>query len=364
MQPLLMSYLVLQRGMKPPAAGFLLTAEMGAAALASVAVARLVQRSHAQAVALWGVALAVVASLITLYLDRYGALLVARIAVGLTTGMTIMVANVVAANFADPDRYFAQIACSNLAFGIVIVGLAPHMASPYGAIFLALLLLVPLMMLMPKFSVPRRTGNARQALQEKSSPQAGGTYTLLLVGITFIINVSSGTLWGLYGLIGERSALSSEVVNSAITISVGAGAVGAASAAIVGSRFGRVGPFCLALFLMAAAILVLTSHPSAAAFRVAVCANVAAIYVILPYLGGMAIALEPHGKAATYVSSAFFGAMAMSPFIGGMLVSTVALESVCRVILVLSLGSAIIYIYIARAVAARPSAQIMMVRAD
>jgi len=78
----------------------------------------------------------------------------------------------------------------------------------------------------------------------------------------------------------------------------------------------------------------------------------------------MAIALEPHGKAATYVSSAFFGAMAMSPFIGGMLVSTVALESVCRVILVLSLGSAIIYIYIARAVAARPSAQIMMVRAD
>jgi predicted MFS family arabinose efflux permease len=362
MQPLLMSYLVLGQRMKPPAAGFLMTAEMGASALASVIVARLVQRRQAQRVALWGVCLAAIVSFITLYLDRYGALLVVRILAGLATGMTIMVANVVASNFADPDRFFAQVGLSNLAVGMLLVGIAPYLGTPYTVIFLSFLTLLPLMLLMPR-GIEAGGSTAAPATQSGAPGQALGLYTVLIVAVTFTVNLCSGTVWGLYGLIGERSGISAQAVDSAITVSVAAGAVGVGLASVIGSSVGRIGPFGLSLVLMAGAILVLTSHPSVAAFRIAVCINVAAIYVIIPYLGGLAVALDRHGKTATYVSSAFFCAMALSPFVGGILVSTVSIESIGRMIVLLSVVCGVIYSYVARA-AASASAQIALARAE
>jgi MFS family permease len=359
MQPMLIRYLVVDKGLNEAISGLLLTAEMGATALGSLALARLVARKHAQIVALSGMTLALFASFVTLYLNNYSALLVARSVVGLGCGATILINNIVAANFPDPEKAYARMGCVNLLFGYLLVTLFAHIgsfwstATPYSVLLLAFLLLLPLMAILPKFREFDIAGEARAIGDSQTLGRTVGIHTLLLSAVTFAIVVSSGMLWSLYGLIGDRSHLSTAVVNSAIEASIFTGFVGMILCAVVGSSLGRIGPFCLSLLLMTGAIVTLTSHPSAVAFEVAVCVNVATIYFIIPYLSGAAVAVDGSGRAASYVASAFFIGNSASPFIAGALLTTQGIEFIGRLIVVLAIGSAVIYIYVVRATPAK-----------
>jgi len=327
MQPVLLRYFVVARGIGEAAAGLLLTVELIAIALVSGVIAHYFVRKHVRTMALTGAAVSVVASLATLFVSGYWMLITLRVIVGLGAGATSIISNVVAANFRDPDKTYAQMTFGNLAFGSLIVAayaplkeLVPA-ASPYAVLFIAAAVLAVLTAVVPRlpefdrFDAEPSPQGAAHAL--RGTPRVR---TVLLSTVGVIILVSSGIAWSLYGLIGRESGLSDAAVDSAIALSIFSSAVGLILPALVGTTLTRVVPFCAGVVLMAASIATLMSHPAATAFRVAVCVNVASLYFVTPYLLGAAAAVDGGGRAAAYIGSTIFFGNAVSPLLAGLLI--------------------------------------------
>jgi predicted MFS family arabinose efflux permease len=360
MQPLLFQYFVTRRGLNEAAAGWVMTAEMGAMAVASMAFARFTPRRYTQRMALSGVVLATLASFLTLYIQSYWPFVIGRVVVGVGLGATVMISNVIAANFPDPTKVYARVGCANLLFGAALVAafslttsVLPS-ATPYTTLVAALILLTPLMALLPRFSEFDHVGET-PIVSQTGSPvsRSVARHTFVLVACTFSVITCSGIMWGFYGLIGQQTGLSAQAVDAAISVSIFTAFIGTGLPAVLGSSLGRTVPFCFALVLLSSAILVLTAQPTPLTFRIAVCVNVGAIYLLLPYLASAAVALDGGGKAAAYVSSAFFFGSAAAPFIGGVLATTVGIAFIGKLVLVLSVVVAITFAYVERQTAAR-----------
>lgn len=328
MQPVLIRYFVVERGMGEAAAGLLLTVELIAIALVSGVIAHYFVRKYVRAMALAGAIVSVVASLATLFVSGYWTLIILRVIVGIGAGATSIISNVVAANFRDPDKTYAQMTFGNLAFGsLIVAAYAPlrevmPAASPYAVLFVATAVLAVLTAVVPRLEEFDRFD--AEPLPQDATHALRGTprvRTVLLSTVGVIVLVSSGIAWSLYGLIGRQSGLPDAAVDSAIALSISSSAVGLILPAVVGTTLTRVAPFCVGIVLMAASIVTLMSHPAEMAFRVAVCVNVASLYFVTPYLLGAAASVDGGGKAAAYIGSTIFFGNAVSPLLAGMLIS-------------------------------------------
>ncbi|EJL30784.1 arabinose efflux permease family protein [Caulobacter sp. AP07] len=354
MQPLIFQYLASDKHLHEATAGLMLTVEMGAMATGAMLAARFVPRVLAQRSAIIGLVLAAVGSLATIYADQIWLLFVSRLLVGLGFGSTVMISNIVAANFKDPDKALAQFGVMNLVFGGILVGLYPlvgHLipaATPFTMIFGVILVLGPVLLILPPMASFDRAAEMSVPHAHETTRRAAKFNTLLLILVTAIVVLASGAVWGLYAVIGEQIGMAPAVVNAAISFAIFSSIVGVAAPALFGNRFGRSAPFTLAMVAIAGAIYVLTSHPSELMFRVAVCINISAIYFMMPYLSGAAIVLDGGGKAAGYVSSAFFYATALGPFVGGLALSTVGLGIIGEIMVVLTMLVIGIFIYVDR----------------
>jgi predicted MFS family arabinose efflux permease len=353
MQPVLMHDLVAQRGMGEIEAGGVLTTEGLAMGFASMFIAHFVTRGRAQAFAIGGMLLSILASAVSLVVASDLLLFVSRFGVGIGLGATIMVSNIVAANFADPDKTYARVGLINLAFGALAITAYSQLlklypaATPYLFLMLTFICFLPLMALLPKLDLFDHAGTqlASQGVGMSASMKKRAS---LLSVITFIVAIVSGIIWALYALIGEQAGLSLQQINDAIALSIFTGFAGMLLPAVIGSRAGRTVPFIFGLATLTVAIIVLASHPSAYWYRVAVCANVAAIYFILPYLSGAAARIDGGGNAAAYVSGAFFFANSAAPLLAGTLIATVGIGFLAILIVAITAVAASIFVYVER----------------
>jgi predicted MFS family arabinose efflux permease len=164
---------------------------------------------------------------------------------------------------------------------------------------------------------------------------------------TFSVGLCSGVMWAYYAVIGEQAGLDDAGIESAISAAIFAAGVATVLASVIGGRFGRAAPISVGLALMAGAVLVLSHHPGAAAFRIATCFNMAMIYFLLPYFLGAGSA-EDAGKGAAYVGSAFFASGAASPVVGGLLVESAGISVVGTGVAAVAVLVALLFVYLER----------------
>lgn len=348
LQPILMQHFVSQAGMSDAAAGLLLSAEVMALALVSALATRWLGEigSHRR-LAMAGTLLALLASILSLKALHMPAMLMAlRVAAGAGAGLVLTACNQVGAEARDPEAMFAKYGFVNVAFGTALLAALQPLsgwggeATPFLLLVFALGVLFPMVAMMP---------SERQA-DASASPRLGSvvptyrsrTRIMLIAGGTFAISLSSGVLWAYYALIGAQTGLSPAAVEGAIGVAIFTAAGATLLAAVLGQRLGRRGPIGLGLALLIGAILVLSQHPGAMAFRVATCVNVAAVYFLLPYFLGAGTA-EDSQRGAAYVGSAFFLAGAVSPLAGGLLVQSVGIGAVGGGVALLAAGVALLF---------------------
>ncbi|WP_035036310.1 MFS transporter [Caulobacter sp. AP07] len=351
MQPILIGYLITNASLSAPLAGLLVSAEMAALAATSALIVRFAPHWEFRKTGLLGMGLAIIASIATLGLHQFVPLLIARCLAGAGVGAALVVSNRVVAGFDDPDKAFARINVVNLIFGALIVGLAPllhgvSVTDPYAAILLALLALSVAMALLPKLRPP--AANPEQAVGAPVGPLVVGPALVALMAITLIVGISSGTLWAFYGIIGGQAGLSVAQVDGAISLAIVAAIAGSAIGGLIGVRFGRLAPVLAALAIMTIGISMLASHPSAAGFRVATCANLAALYFVLPYVFGAAAALDTSGRGVSYVGGIFYFTGAVSPVLGGYLERVAGIEVVGAAVFVGSAIASLLFVYVQR----------------
>lgn len=347
MQPLIMHDLAETRKWGEFAGGMVLTVEMATMALTSVVAARLLIGRSLMVLALIGVACAIGGAALSLITDDYVVLMLARAVAGAGAGLGLMMMNSVAALFPDPDRGFARLSVVSIVFGMAIVGAMPLLpgASPFAMVLLALFITVPLVILLPRGIVVSAPHPAEGGV---GLPSAASRRIAVLAGVTFAIGCASGVMWVFYALIGQAAGLSMQALDGAISAAIFAALIAAGIASLIGGKLGRTLPLGLGLAVLAAAVVVLSSHPHELAFRLATMGNVGALYFLTPYLFGAASAQDRSGRGAVYVGSAFYLTGAVGPVLGGYLAETLGMGVVGTATVVIALVSLLVIGWIER----------------
>lgn len=352
LQPVLMHDLVTGRAFGEAEAGLVISIEMAAMAGVSAIMARLTIGQSLRALAVIGIGLAILASVLSLLPLPYPGLLAVRAVAGAGMGASLLLSNLVGALFADPDKAFARMGVINLLFGTIMLGALPYVSveavasAAYLMLLLALIvLLAPTFLLPGEIVIPAR----RTPDDAMGSRQTLSLRITLLILVTFAIGITTGMVWAFVGLIGDAAGLSSTAIEHAISIAILTAILGVALASVIGSRFGRVWPIGIALTLITIAIFVMCNRPDALTFRIALCAEVAAIYFLVPYLFGAAAAQDETGRGVAFVGSAYFATGAISPALGGAVAASIGLEAVALALLITSIASMAVIIGLERA---------------
>lgn len=353
LQPVLIDQLVSTSKLSASKAGLVVSIEMSAMALCSYLLAKILRTARFLPWAGAGIGIALLGSYLSLSAGSFGTLILTRGLVGVGEGFCFMVANTAIVCFTDRERTFGNMGVINVLFGVALISLLPAVPASATAIpaFLALLialaLLVPAIVAMP----PRHKmlSDPQGTLSATRSTQREVRFRIALLSVTtFIIGLASGVMWSFYGLIGQGTGLSEAGVNGAIATAIFSAIGGSFLAAVMGKSFGRIGPVTVALIFMTLAIACLSFHPHALGFRIATCVNVATLYFIMPYLFAAGSVQDDSGLGATYVGSAFLMTGAVSPFLGGLLVDSVGTEFVGVAVVVTSIISWLLFVYVIR----------------
>lgn len=349
LQPLLMRELAIDRGYGESKAGLLIFIELALMSLSSAVLTKYVPTARLGRAALAGIVLAIIASVISLEVSTFSQLAMSRVLAGIGEGAALMMSNSVAAGFRDPDSAFGKITVVNILFGVVLipaVGLL-HGAFPsapsYAAIGATLIVAVLLIVAMPRTASLTAT-SWDAAVGAISARQMRNIW--LVAFATFLIGMASGTMWAFYAVIGDKAGLTPDEVNTAVSISVFAGLVGAGLAAAIGSRFGRLAPLSGGILVMAGAIMLLSFGPTAMNFRVATCINVGCLYFLVPFFLGAGSAQHESGRGASYVGASFYFTGALGPVTGGVLTETLGLQVMGVAVLVIAAVTIGIFVWV------------------
>lgn len=188
------------------------------------------------------------------------------------------------------------------------------------------LALAPLLLLVPDTRPFKEEEAASDA--EAISPLVG---TLLLGAILLFVAVSAA-LYAFSAPLGERAGMETTAVGYALTIASFVGLIGAAAATALNVRLGRAMPisaFCLGYALIA---LVLCLWQNSTAYVIALVGSVILYYFSMPYLFGLAAAIDRSGRWAAAAGSAYLLGFAAGPVLGGVVIAAsgyTSLGAVC-----------------------------------
>lgn len=173
------------------------------------------------------------------------------------------------------------------------------------------LVLAPLVLLVPHTrSASWTTTPTAQALP---SPRLA---VMMLVSIGLYLTVSAA-VYVFSAPLGERAGLDTRAVGYALMVASLLGLAGAGAATALNVRWGRAIPMSgfFAAFALVTLVLCISRDPTA--YVVALVASAVIYYFSLPYLFGLAAALDRSGRWAAAAGSAYLGGFAAGPLIAG-----------------------------------------------
>ncbi len=140
----------------------------------------------------------------------------------------------------------------------------------------------------------------------------------LLAGI-FLYGCAGAAMWVFLLQIGARLGLEPKLIGVATAIWAATGLAGGVMAAWLSTRFGRIIPLTLALFVELTAAMAVTHASSLFVFMFATPFLMWGIHFITPYMFGIAAALDPDGRCAAAAGGTFTLTGAVGPLMGGLL---------------------------------------------
>ncbi len=156
---------------------------------------------------------------------------------------------------------------------------------------------------------------------------------------------ASAAIYAFSAPLGERAGLDTGAVGYVLTVASLVGLAGAGAATALNVRWGRAIPisgFCVGFALV---VLVLCLWRNPTAYVVALVASVVIFYFSMPYLFGLAAALDRSGRWAAAAGSAYLLGFAAGPLVAGVAISATGyagLAAVCVAITAAAWGLAMV----------------------
>ncbi|WP_119272212.1 MFS transporter [Taklimakanibacter deserti] len=303
-------------------AGLVTSVEFLALALTAIAIAPVLPRLSYRRVSLAAVALALVAQGASIFSTSFASLVLLRGLAGVGEGALCAVSlSIVASRSVNPDKVYGyfQIVWALGSVPLFAVGgqlTAAH--AHHGTLALiagVTLALAPLLLLIPDDRA--KSGDAVTADRVPTSPLLG----IMTLASIMLYLAASAALYAFIAPLGERAGLDTSAVGYVLTVGSLVGLVGAGAATVLNVRWGRAIPisgFCVA-FTLFTLMICLWRNPTA--YVVALVASVIIFYFSVPYMLGLAAALDRSGRWAAAACSAYLLGYAAGPLVGGIVIA-------------------------------------------
>lgn len=314
-------------------AGFVVFVEFLALAVTAIAIAPVMPRISYRRVGLIAVAVALLAQGASIFSGSLASLTLLRGLAGGGEGALYAVSlSLVASRSSNPDKIYGyfQVVWALGSVALFAIGgqlTASHAHRGILALIAGVTLaLAPLLLFIPDARAKSDGGATADAAQ--ASPRLGAMVFAAIV----LYLTASAAVYAFSAPLGERTGLDMGMVGYVLTIASLVGLAGAGAATALNVRWGRAIPISgfFVSFMLVVLALCLWRNPTA--WVVALVASVVIFYFSMPYLFGLAAALDRSGRWAAAAGAAYLLGFAAGPLVAGVAISAMGyggLAAVC-----------------------------------
>lgn len=337
MSPFVVSGLMSSHSLSERDAGFIASIELLSLAITAIAIAPVLPRFSWRRVAHLAAVLTLLTQAASIFSASPLSFALLRGLAGVGEGALYGVSlSVVASRCHNPERVYGYFQVVWALGSVALFFAGGELTAAFGlrgvlALCAALtLVLAPLLQLVP---------DARaQAAEGATLDPADGSSSLGVMTLGAIVSylTASAALYMFSAPLGERAGLGTREVGYALMAASLLGLAGAAGAAALHVRWGRALPitaFCSA-FALAALGLCLSRH--VVGYVSSLVGSVIVYYFSIPYLFGLAAALDRRGRWATAAGSAYLLGFAAGPVVGGAVITGVGYGGLAAVSLAIT----------------------------
>lgn len=305
------------------AAGDLLFVEFLAAAVASFLIASRVHVWDRRVLAIGALAVMVAGDAASLFARDFVAMGVLRFIAGAGHGLGLGLLAASIAGSSQPDRLGGIYTVLAMLSGMLVGLLAPSMQAAFGGggLFLMFVLgVVPAAVMVARFPrYPQRRVRVGLVPSTTAELDVKTIASVLLAIVLYYVSV--GGVWPYFGQLLQGTGLSYESSARVIGVATGAGVMGALTASVLGSRFGRLAPVTFALSVQSLACFALIAFPHSrhVAEVAAICFTFSWL-MFFPYLLGILSAMDGRGRVSVLGFSAQLFCFGFGPFVAARLV--------------------------------------------
>ena len=319
-------------------AGFVLTVEFLALAVAAMVIAPALPRFSSRTVALVAVTLTLFAQCASIFSASWGSLLLLRGTAGVGEGILWALSlSIIASRSGNPDKVYGYFQTAWALVSIALFSIAGGVTAAFahrgilaliaGVVFA----LTPLLLFVP---------HARTSVRAADKTDAGGaslllgTMTLTAIGLFL---TAGAAVYSFSAPMGERAGLDTHAIGYAFTVGHLFGLAGAVAATWLNVRIGRAIPITVSCAGFSIVVLVLCLWRDPAAYVSALLASITLYYFSTPYLLGLAAALDRSGRWAAAAGSVYLFGFAAGPLLAGSVIATggyPGLAAVCIALMV------------------------------
>lgn len=316
--------LVTGLGFSNPQAGMVGAANIYGASVGSFIAVLLVRRLSWRPALIVLLTLLVLLDLISLVITSASLLTGIRALHGLFGGMAVGVTYSVMARTRSPDRAFGMLLLVQFGLGGLGVMFLPTLVPTYGTavLFLSLAALSACALAIT-FALPRLAGTGPDS-HDGVSPltrSAHNTAALTLLAL-FLFQAGNMALTAFIIRLGEHFHLERGFIGQALGWATWIGAAGAVLVIVMGTRFGRLRPLCVATLITLAGTTAFFRSDLGAVFFIANVGTAITWSFVVPYLFGMLSRLDASGGLATLGGFVSKLGLASGPLFAGYVLRT------------------------------------------
>lgn len=315
MQPLLVGALIDGLHLDASRAGLLGSIELAAVAFASFVLAPRMGTISRRSLSLGGGALAVCGYGGSVVTATFAGLTLCRVLAGVGAGTVLSIGNGAVSACRQPERIYAQMTIAGTIAFTALLAVLPLAITRfayrggYGGMALVALALLPLLRWIPDGSASHHSQGAVDAMH----PGLGGA-TLAAAALLFF---SQSAVWAFAERLAVGARVPHDVIGVVLASSTLAGLGGAALASRIGTLSGRTLPLVAGIVTTGVTLLALVYAATPVTYSVIIIVNGITYLFMVPYVFGVASALDRQGRwAAAAVGAATIGA-ALGPGVAG-----------------------------------------------
>jgi predicted MFS family arabinose efflux permease len=319
--PVLVSALIAGLKVEERTAGSLTSAELITVSLTSFLIAPKMGKLPRRKLALAGAIIAILGHSLSAMMPDIGLLVPVRIIAGIGGGLMVAAGNASIASAKDPDRIYSLIVMFTGVTQLVMVSIGPLAVGQWsysGGYLLEtvfILLMLPLIVTLPQYGRSLVSG-----IGKRDEPYPFITVAAVCLMIMLYFSRDS-SLWSFSQEISMRAGIAKESVGFILGMTGIVAILGAGTAAVLSTRWGRLKPLLFGLITNMILAYWISQTSNAWVFIIVEYVYHFVLFFTVPYMFGLAATLDAKGRAMAAAGGAMLFGASIGPGVGGFLIS-------------------------------------------